>query len=27
VKICVKIAHTPTHAKKLPIRASLKLNR
>ena len=27
MKICVKIAHTPTHAKKLPIRASLKLKR
>src|SRR5262249_23632853 len=27
VKVCVKMAHTPTHAKKLPIRASLKLKR
>ena len=27
VKICVKMAHRPTHAKKLPMRASLKLKR
>src|SRR6185295_7197947 len=27
VTICVKMAHMPTHAKKLPMRASLKLKR